>query len=47
MPQPHEYEFVRAGDGTTLAKGETEWVFVDAQTGRPRSIPQEIQALFA
>ena len=40
------YEFVRAGDGTVLAKGVTEWVFVDAQTSRPKSIPAEIQALF-
>jgi acyl-CoA thioester hydrolase len=40
-----QYEFVRAGDGTMLARGETEWVFVDAKTGRPRSIPAEVQAL--
>ncbi len=40
------YEFVRAADGTTLARGETEWVFVDAATGRPKSIPEEIQRLF-
>ena len=40
------YEFTRAADGSVLAKGETEWVFVDAQTGRPKSIPPEIQALF-
>jgi acyl-CoA thioester hydrolase len=40
-----KYEFVRADDGTVLAKGETEWVFVDAQTGRPKSIPAELQAL--
>lgn len=41
------YEFTRAADGTPLARGVTEWVFVDAQTGRPRSIPPEIQWLFA
>jgi acyl-CoA thioester hydrolase len=41
-----KYEFSRAGDGTVLAKGETEWVFVDAKTGRPKSIPAELQALF-
>jgi acyl-CoA thioester hydrolase len=41
-----KYEFARSEDGTTLARGETEWVFVDAQTGRPKSIPEEIQALF-
>ena len=42
-----KYEFLRVGDGTLLARGETEWVFVDAATGRPRSIPNSIQSLFA
>ncbi len=41
-----KYEFVRQGDGTVLARGETDWVFVDVLSGRPRSIPQEIQVLF-
>ena len=41
-----KYEFARAADGTLLARGETEWVFVDATTGRPKSIPDEIQKLF-
>ena len=41
-----KYEFHRAGDGTVMARGETEWVFVDAQTGRPKSIPAEVQGLF-
>ena len=40
------YEFERAGDGTVLARGQTEWVFVDAASGRPRTIPDEIQRLF-
>ncbi len=40
------YEFVRADDATVLARGETEWVFVDATSGRPKAIPAEIQALF-
>jgi acyl-CoA thioester hydrolase len=31
------YEFWR-GD-TLLARGETDWVFVDVTTGRPKSIP--------
>jgi acyl-CoA thioester hydrolase len=42
-----KYEFRRADDGTPLARGETEWVFVDATTGRPKSIPPALQALFA
>ena len=41
-----KYEFARAGDEKLLARGETEWVFVDATTGRPKSIPAALQALF-
>jgi acyl-CoA thioester hydrolase len=41
-----KYEFVRPADGVVLARGETDWVFIDSTTGRPRSIPQEIQATF-
>lgn len=41
-----KYEFVRRADGTILARGETDWVFVDLTSGRPRSVPQQIQALF-
>ena len=40
------YEFVRPSDGVLLAKGETDWVFVNAETGRPCSIPDEIKAAF-
>jgi acyl-CoA thioester hydrolase len=36
------YRMVRAADGTVLAEGETLWVFVDAQSGRPRTIPPEV-----
>jgi acyl-CoA thioester hydrolase len=38
------YEFVRGDD--VLAVGETEWVFVDASTGRPRRIPDDFKRLF-
>lgn len=41
-----KYEFIRASDKTVLAKGETDWVFVDAKTGRPKSIPEPIIAMF-
>ena len=41
-----QYHFSRATDGTVLATGETDWVFVDAQGGRPRSIPDPIKAMF-
>lgn len=34
------YEFLR--DGEKVAQGETEWVYVDIKTGRPRRIPEEM-----
>jgi acyl-CoA thioester hydrolase len=34
------YEFLR--DGEILATGATDWVFVDAASGRPRRIPDVI-----
>jgi len=40
------YQFMRKSDGVVLAKGKTDWVFIDAKTGRPRSIPDEIKAAF-
>lgn len=40
------YRFLRKNDNKLLAKGETEWVFVDAGTGRPRSIPDEVMQAF-
>ena len=40
------HKFVRLSDGAVLAKGETDWVFVNAESGRPRSIPDEIKAAF-
>lgn len=40
------YRFDRAVDGQVLARGETDWVFVDAVTGRPRTIPDGLRILF-
>ena len=41
------YQFVRVGgDDALLVRGETEWVFVDLTTGRPRSVPPEVTELF-
>jgi acyl-CoA thioester hydrolase len=40
------YEFVRVIDSQFLARGETDWVFVNAQNGRPLAIPEEITRLF-
>jgi acyl-CoA thioester hydrolase len=42
-----KYEFIRKSDGKVLAKGETDWVFVDARTGAPRAIPEEVSKVFA
>ena len=41
-----KYEFVRSADNTVLATGETDWVFIDVRTGRPRRVPNEIFAMF-
>jgi len=40
------YEFTRVSDGKTLARGETDWVFVNAEAGRPSSIPEAIKGAF-
>jgi acyl-CoA thioester hydrolase len=40
------YEFVRNLDSQLLVKGETEWVFVDAKSGRPLAIPDGVVQLF-
>jgi len=42
-----QYEFVRLSDGVLVARGETDWVLVDGDTGRPRSIPDEVKAAFS
>jgi acyl-CoA thioester hydrolase len=39
------YEFLRAGDDTLLATAETDWVYLDRASGRPKSIPGQIRAL--
>jgi len=41
-----KYEFAKLPEGTLVAKGETEWVFVDAVTGRPRTIPETLKSFF-
>lgn len=40
------YEFIRKSDGKVIVKGETDWVYVDAKTGRPIAIPEDVQILF-
>ena len=41
-----KYEFIRKSDGRVLVKGETDWVFVDIQTGRPQPVPQKVIETF-
>jgi acyl-CoA thioester hydrolase len=40
------YRFTRNSDQALLAEGETDWVFVDASSGRPKTIPAEVVDLF-
>ena len=40
------YQFIRAQDEQLLVRGETDWVFVDAQGGSLRKIPQKVADLF-
>jgi acyl-CoA thioester hydrolase len=41
-----KYRIIRAKDNAVLVEGETDWVFVDAKTGRLRSIPKNVIASF-
>jgi acyl-CoA thioester hydrolase len=41
-----KYEFARKQDGKILVKGETDWVFVDAKTGKPIPIPEQVRGIF-
>ena len=40
------YRFIRAKANQVLVYGETDWVFVDANSGSPRAIPPEVASLF-
>ena len=41
-----KYRFVRTSDEKLLVQGETDWVFVDVETGQPHRIPEEIKKVF-
>lgn len=41
-----KYEFIRKKDNVTLAKGATEWVYINVQSGRPTTIPEQVKACF-
>lgn len=38
-----KYKLVRAVDQALVAEAETDWVLVDAASGKPRAIPEEVQ----
>ena len=38
-----KYKIIRAADETVIARAETDWVFVNAKTGRPQTIPDEVK----
>jgi len=40
------YEFARKTNGKILVKGETDWVFVDINSGAIKQIPAEVQKVF-
>ena len=40
------YEISRTADGMVVAKGQTEWLYVDMVTDRPTSIHSETQKSF-
>jgi acyl-CoA thioester hydrolase len=42
-----KYRFERSADGEVLAEGETDWVFIDVATGRPKSVPESFIPMFA
>jgi acyl-CoA thioester hydrolase len=38
-----KYKIIRANDQTIVARAETDWVFVNAKTGRPLKIPDQVK----
>jgi acyl-CoA thioester hydrolase len=41
-----KHRFFRVSDKAVLANGETDWVLVDAQSGRPMAIPDNLASVF-
>lgn len=41
-----KYKIIRQEDSSILTEGETDWVFIDARSGRLRSITKDIKARF-
>jgi len=41
-----KYKFIRTTDQAVLVQAQTDWVFVQAATGKPQSIPDDIRQTF-
>lgn len=41
-----KYEFRRKPDDTLIARGSTQWIYVDLASGRPLPIPAQVLSLF-
>jgi acyl-CoA thioester hydrolase len=41
-----KYLLLREANRAVIARGETNWVFLDARTGRPFPIPNEVSSAF-
>ena len=41
-----KYLFLRERDRAVVARGETNWVYVDARNGRPKPIQGEVSSVF-
>lgn len=41
-----KYRILRREDGALLVEAETDWIFMDRESGRLKSIPQEVVELF-
>jgi len=41
-----KYEFTRLSDNKLVARGETNWVFVEIKTGHPKAIPESVRECF-
>ena len=41
-----KYEFRRKQDDTLIARGSTQWIYVELSSGRPLPIPAEVLNLF-
>ncbi len=42
----HRRYVVHGADGTPVLEALTDWVYVDADSGRPRRVPRELEAAF-